>query len=91
MSEQAKVRLSRPRQCAVCRHPERARIELLRAGGASYDSIGSKFGLHRDAVWRHWRDHVSPERKAQLLTGPVQLHELAERAPNQGEFSHKKL
>jgi hypothetical protein len=79
-----KVRINRPRRCAVCRHPERARIEMLRAGGASYESIGSKFGLHRDAVWRHWRDHTSPERKAQLLAGPVQLHELAQRAAAEG-------
>jgi hypothetical protein len=80
----AKIHIRRPRRCAVCRHPERARIELLRAGGASYDSLGTKFGLHRDAIWRHWRDHVSVETKAQYFAGPVQLHELAERAAVEG-------
>ena len=69
----AKIRINRPRRCAVCRHPGLARIELPRARRCE---LGSKFGLHRDAVWRHWRDHTSPERKAQLLAGPVQLHEL---------------
>jgi hypothetical protein len=74
----------RPRRCHVCRHPERARIELLRAGGAAYESIGKKFGLCKDSIWRHWRDHVSPETKAQYLAGPIQLQELAQRAEAEG-------
>jgi hypothetical protein len=78
------IRINRPRRCGVCRHPERARIEMLRAGGASYESIGKKFGMLKDVVWRHWRDHVSDETKAQYYAGPVQLHELAQRAAAEG-------
>lgn len=68
----------------MCTHPERWRIELLRAGGASLDSLADKFGLHRDAIWRHWHDHVSDEAKAGYLAGPVQLQELAAKAADTG-------
>ena len=71
-------------RCQVCRHAERWRIQLLRAGGASLDSLGEKFGVHRDAVHRHWRDHVPVELKAGYLAGPVQLQELAEKAADEG-------
>jgi hypothetical protein len=72
------------RRCAVCRHPERWRIELLKAGGASLDSLAAKFGLHRDAIARHWNRHVSAEMKAGYLAGPVQLQDLAATAAEQG-------
>jgi hypothetical protein len=71
-------------RCQVCRHDERWRIELLRAGGASLDSLAEKFGVHRDAIFRHWRDHVSDEMKAGYLAGPVQLEELAAKAADAG-------
>ncbi|WP_256807772.1 hypothetical protein [Bradyrhizobium sp. Bra64] len=72
-------------RCQVCRHPERWRIELLRAGGASLDSLGEKFGVDRDAIWRHWSKHVSAEMKASYLCGPAQLAELAEKAAAEGD------
>lgn len=71
-------------RCQVCRHDERWRIELLRAGGASLDSLAGKFGIHRDAIHRHYRDHVSSEMKASYLAGPVQLQDLATKAAEQG-------
>jgi hypothetical protein len=72
-------------RCQVCRHPERWRIELLRAGGASLDALGEKFSLDRDAIWRHWTNHVSDEMKASYLCGPAQLAELAEKAAQEGD------
>jgi hypothetical protein len=75
-------RLSR---CQVCRHQDRWRIELLRAGGASLDSLADKFGVDRDAIWRHWRDHVSAEAKAGYLCGPSELARLAEKAAQEGD------
>ena len=72
------------RQCQVCRHDERWRVELLRAGGASLDSLAAKFGLSRDSIFRHMRDHVSDEMKAGYLAGPVQLQELAAKAADTG-------
>jgi hypothetical protein len=68
------------RQCQVCRHPDKWRVELLRAGGASLDSLAAKFSLDRDAIWRHWQKHVNVEMKAGYLAGPVQLQDLAGRS-----------
>jgi hypothetical protein len=72
------------RQCQVCRHDEKWRIELLRAGGASLDSLAAKFNVDRDAIWRHWNRHVSAEMKAGYLAGPVQLQDLAAKAAETG-------
>jgi hypothetical protein len=71
-------------RCQVCKHDERWRIELLRAGGASLDSLAKKFKVDRDAIWRHWHSHVSAEMKAGYLAGPVQLQELAAKAADTG-------
>lgn len=72
------------RRCQVCKPPERLRVEFLRASGASLDSLAEKFKLDRDAIWRHWRNHVTPEAKASYLAGPAQLAELGERAADAG-------
>lgn len=68
----------RPRACAICKHPERQRIELLRASGMSLDKLAERFGVTRDAVWRHWQTHVPEERKATYLCGPSKVAELSE-------------
>lgn len=65
--------------CTVCRHPDRPRIELTRLAGASLDSIAAKFGIGRDAVWRHMRDHVTEDERA-LYLADVPVKEMAERA-----------
>jgi len=66
-------------RCGACRHPDRWRLELLLSGGASLQSCARKFGLHYDAVRRHWINHVPPERKAALVAGPVVVSDLATR------------
>ncbi|MET4184705.1 hypothetical protein ABIB94_006834 [Bradyrhizobium sp. JR7.2] len=71
-------------KCTVCSHDERWRIELLRAGGASLESLASKFGLSKDAIGRHWHNHVSAEMKASYLVGPAQLADLAAKAADEG-------
>lgn len=71
-------------KCTVCAHDERWRIELLRAGGASLDSLATKFGLSKDAIGRHWHNHVSAEMKASYLVGPAQLADLAAKAADEG-------
>jgi len=75
--------ISRSR-CAVCRHPERSRLEILRAGGASYESLAVKFSVSRDQVWRHWHRHVPEDVKAEYLAGPTALADLAGRAAEEG-------
>jgi hypothetical protein len=72
-------------RCMVCRHPDRWRLELLRAGGAGIDALAAKFGVSRDAVHRHWNLHVSAEMKAGYLCGPAELATLAERAAIEGD------
>lgn len=75
-----------PGHCKVCQHPERARIELLIAGGAGYSAVGRKFGFkHSDPLHRHWRRHVSEERKVALRLGPVQSTALAARVAEESE------
>jgi hypothetical protein len=76
--------MKRHRPCQICRHDRRWQIELLKAGGASLDALATKFDVSRDAVHRHWRDHVSDEMKASYLAGPTQLQELAEKAAETG-------
>ncbi|GAA0030211.1 hypothetical protein [Bradyrhizobium ottawaense] len=71
-------------KCTVCSHDERWRIELLRAGGASLESLATKFGLSKDAIGRHWHNHVSAEMKASYLVGPAQLADLAAKAADEG-------
>lgn len=66
------------RRCTVCRHEERARIELMHCAGVPLDKIAARFGVHRDAIWRHMERHVSAEEKAAILLGPAKLHDLIE-------------
>jgi hypothetical protein len=76
---------SNHRPCQVCRHPDKWRVELLRAGGASLDSLASKFNLDRDAIWRHWHQHVTDEAKASYLCGPADMEKLAVKAAQEGD------
>jgi hypothetical protein len=76
---------TRNNRCMCCRHPDRWRLELLRAGGASIDALAAKFNVSRDAVYRHWELHVSDEAKAGYLCGPIELEKLADRAAAEGD------
>lgn len=72
-------------RCGVCAHADRTRIELLLAGGASQKSVGDKFGLSKDSIHRHWHGHVTEERKAALMLGPVQVQALAAKVAEESE------
>jgi hypothetical protein len=72
-------------RCQVCKHQDRWRIELLRAGGASFDRLAKKFSVDRDAIWRHWQRHVTAEAKATYLIGPADMATLAEKAAAEGD------
>jgi hypothetical protein len=71
-------------RCTICAHPEKWRIELLRAGGASLESLAQKFSVGKVAIHRHWHNHVTDEMRAGYLAGPVQLQELAAKAADTG-------
>lgn len=72
-------------KCAVCQHPERIRIELTKAQGASVRAIAKKYSINFYAVHRHWKVHVTNERKASLLMGPVRRAALAARVSEESE------
>jgi hypothetical protein len=72
-------------KCVVCRHPERWRIELLKAGGASLDALAKKFDVSRDSIDRHWHRHVTPEAKATYLIGPAEMATITEKAAREGD------
>jgi hypothetical protein len=66
-------------RCLICRHPDRARIELARVSGLGLDTIARTFDISRDAIWRHMTNHVTNEQRA-LYLADVDLKGLAERA-----------
>ena len=60
--------------CATCAHPERGRVELeaavasgLRSGSVA--RVAEKFGLKKDSVYRHLKEHMTVEQIARLRTG----------------------
>ena len=67
-------------RCAVCRSSHRAEVELSLANDVSCRIVGNRYGLHKDACWRHKTLHMSPELRARLkATGanePVDLDKL---------------
>jgi hypothetical protein len=75
--------IRRPRPCMVCKHGERLRIEALQAGGATLDNLSAQFGVSRDALHRHWHQHVADETKANLLLGKAKIEKLAELAADE--------
>ena len=56
------------RKCQVCTHPERPNIERAIATGVSRRSIGERYKVPPDAVWRHGRNHLTPELRAAIAT-----------------------
>ena len=74
-----------PRKCQVCHHEHRWRIELLRAAGASLDSLAAKFKVEQTAIWRHWQNHVTDDAKASYLIGPADMAKLGEKAAETGD------
>lgn len=71
-------------KCTICADPRRYQIELALVSGVSCRAVGRKYSVSRDAAWRHLRNHVPPERRAELVAGPLKPAELAERAADEG-------
>lgn len=57
-------------QCTVCRHRERAAIDLALARKVSVDAIAKRYKLGRDALYRHAKNHLPAQLRAKLLAGP---------------------
>jgi hypothetical protein len=69
----------RGRGCLVCQHKDRVRIEASRVAGVSLDNLSRKFAVSRDSIFRHMRDHVDDDLRAQYLL-EVPIKDLAEAA-----------
>jgi len=65
--------------CSICRHPDRPRMEVLIAGGASIKAVAKTCHVSYWPLYRHWSNHVSHTRRQQLLMGPVPTAALAAR------------
>jgi hypothetical protein len=73
-------------RCAVCRHPEKSRLEALHCAGASLNKLVEQFpGLNRDSIWRHMLKHVPEERKVGYLIGAGKIARLAEVAAEENQ------
>jgi hypothetical protein len=77
------------KQCTLCKHPLREKIETLRcSGGVSLDALAKQFSISRDVLWRHMRTCVSAERKVSYrlsyLAGKETIAALRERAQAEG-------
>jgi hypothetical protein len=66
------------RRCAVCHHPERYQLETLYLSGLSLDKLADRFGVHRDAIWRHAKSHISEADISASMMGRSQIAKLAE-------------
>ena len=71
-------------KCTICAHPQRYQIELAIVSGVSRRAIGKKYTVSADAVWRHAHNHVPPERRSELVAGPLKPSEMAQRAADEG-------
>ena len=78
-------------QCQVCNSPERARIELGLANRVPPRALAKRYGLHRDAIWRHGKNHMPPALKAALQRSlrpeQVDLDQL-KRSESEGLMQH---
>lgn len=44
--------------CRVCSHPDRKTIDREIVSGGNLSEIGRRYGIGKDSVWRHKRDHL---------------------------------
>ena len=59
-------------RCTICNHPARPQIDLAIATGLSKRAVAERFGVSRDAVWRHAQAHLTAELRAALATKLLQ-------------------
>src|SRR5689334_6986294 len=59
-------------RCTICNHPARPQIDLAIATGVAKRAVAERFGVSRDAVWRHAQAHLTAEMRAALATKLLQ-------------------
>jgi hypothetical protein len=57
-------------QCHVCKHRERAAIDLALARGVSPGALARRYGVGSDSLYRHSRNHLPAQLRAKLIAGP---------------------
>jgi hypothetical protein len=57
-----------PRNCTVCRHPQRQEIEADLQAGLPYRDVARRYSISKDAVSRHRASHVSLHTTPALAT-----------------------
>ena len=71
-------------KCTICLDPRRHDIESELADGARLRAMGRKYSISYDALWRHWRRHLSVEQKDRLRFGDAPAHKLAGMVAEEG-------
>ena len=71
------------RPCLVCNHPNRVLIERAKIIGAGTEELAIRHKVSSDAIYRHMRNHVTPEMVAGY-TSEDGLRRLAEQAAADG-------
>lgn len=49
------------RECTVCKHPKRSKIDKMLADGIPYGTIAKQFDLSKQALQRHKTKHLLPQ------------------------------
>jgi hypothetical protein len=57
-------------ECHVCKHRERAAIDLALARGVSPGALARRYGVGSDSLYRHSRNHLAAQLRAKLIAGP---------------------
>ena len=57
-------------QCRVCKHRERAQIDLALARHVSVTALAKRYSLGPQSLWRHSANHLTAPLRAKLLAGP---------------------
>lgn len=60
--------VGRGHECQICTHPDRASMELGLANKVSSRVLAARYGVSRDSLDRHRRNHMAPELIASLMT-----------------------
>ncbi|EAQ34556.1 hypothetical protein NB311A_06046 [Nitrobacter sp. Nb-311A] len=55
-------------RCTVCDHDHRHQIEIGLTHGVAARVLGERFGLSKDAILRHARNHLTPAQRAAILS-----------------------
>lgn len=57
-------------RCSICKHRERAAIDLALARGVSPRALARRFKVGSDSVYRHARTHLPAQLRAKLIASP---------------------